>query len=43
MQTKLQKEIDELRRQLENERKNMAGNAQELREKMQAEIDDLKK
>ena len=34
MQTKLQKEIDELRKQLENERKNMAGNAQEMREQM---------
>lgn len=42
MQTKLQKQIEELLRQLKEERDNSAGSAKELRDKLQAEINDLK-
>jgi len=43
METKLQKEITELKELLRQERENMQGNAQEMRKKMQDEIDDLKR
>jgi len=43
MQSNLEKEIEELKRQLEDERASMHGNAQQQRQKMQAEIDELKR
>ena len=39
----MQAKIDELKRLLDKERENSAGSAKELRDKLQAEIEDLKK
>lgn len=43
MQMEMQAKIDELKRLLDKERENSAGSAKELRDKLQAEIEDLKK
>lgn len=43
MKVQMQKQIDELLRELALEKENSAGSTKELREKLQREIDDLKK
>lgn len=43
MKAKMQKQIDDLLRELALEKENSAGSTKDLREKMQREIDELKK